>query len=248
MMIFPEWTTANQILYAALTLLALGVGFAEYFGQSMMFYSKFRSVKGIPSRVSMVILYASPIVAAVISARGYLATASPIQWLVLAAVWLHFAKRVLESLFLHKYSGVAGLLTTLLITSFYSTAAYLIGWLNQHPIPAVDLPFVLGLVLFLFGMAFNFYHHKLLADLRKNSLDYFIPKSGLFEYVVCPHYLFEIITWLGIALLSRHLAAWLILLFVISYLTARSLRTLQWYHQKFSDFPKDRKAILPAIL
>lgn len=97
-------------------------------------------------------------------------------------------------------------------------------------------------------MSGNFYHHKLLADLRKNSLDYFIPKGGLFDYVVCPHYLFEILTWLGIALLSRHLAAWMTLLFIIFYLSARALRALRWYHSKFTGFPKDRKAILPFVL
>lgn len=247
-MIFPEWTTANIIIYSALAILAIGVAPAEYFGQSMMFYSKFRSVSGIPSRLSMFILYSAPIVALYFSAREYLPNATMIQWIVLASVFIHFAKRVLESLFLHKYSGVAGLLTTILIASFYSTAAYFIGWLNANPIPAVDLWFVLGIVLFLLGVAANFYHHKLLADLRKNSLDYFIPKGGLFEFVVCPHYLFEIITWLGIALLSRHLAAWLILLFIIDYLSARSIRTLKWYHDKFSEFPKDRKAILPFVL
>ena len=247
-MILPEWTTTNIVIYSALAVLALGVAPAEYFGHSMMFYSKFRSVSGIPSRLSMFILYSTPIVALYFSARNYLPTANAIQWIVLASVFIHFAKRVLESLFLHKYSGVAGLLTTILIASFYSTAAYLIGWLNAAPIPAMDIWFVLGIVIFLAGIAGNFQHHRLLADLRKNSLDYFIPKGGWFEFVVCPHYLFEIITWLGIALLSRHLAAWLVLLFVIDYLSARSIRTLKWYHEKFSDFPKDRKAILPFVL
>ncbi|NWF64934.1 MAG: hypothetical protein HXY38_11580 [Chloroflexi bacterium] len=247
-MIFPEWTTTDIILYAFLALMAIGVAPAEYFGQSMMYYSKFRSVGGIPTRISMFILYFTPILALLVSARGYLGSANLIQWIVFGSVFMHFAKRVLESLFLHKYSGNAGALTTLLIAIFYSSAAYLIGWLNQNPIAFVDVWFGLGIVFFLTGLSGNFYHHKLLADLRKNSLDYFIPKGGWFEYVVCPHYLFEIVTWLGVALLSRHLGAWLILLFVISYLSARSLRTLTWYHEKFKDFPKDRKAILPFIL
>ncbi|NOH01140.1 MAG: DUF1295 domain-containing protein [Chloroflexi bacterium] len=247
-MIFPEWTTTNQILYAALAVLAVGVGPAEYYGQSMMFYSKFRSVSGIPSRVSMVILYSAPIVALLVSARSYLPNANLIQWIVFGSVFTHFSKRVLESLFLHKYSSHAGLLTTLLVASFYSTAAYLIGWMNGNPFPSTDGWFALGIVLFIVGIGGNFYHHKLLADLRKDSFDYFIPRGGLFEFAVCPHYLFEILTWLGIALLSRHLAAWLILLFIVAYLTARSLRTLKWYQDKFSDFPKNRKAILPLVL
>ena len=81
-----------------------------------------------------------------------------------------------------------------------------------------------------------------------DSLDYFIPRGGLFKHVICPHYLFEIITWLGIALLSRHLAAWLILLFVFDYLSARAIRTLAWYRERFKDFPIERKAIFPFIL
>lgn len=247
-MIFPEWTTTNQILYAFLAALAIGVGPAEYFGHAMMFYSKFRTASGIPPRLGMFVLYFAPIAAIYISARDYLPSATVIQWVVFGSVVIHFSKRVLESLFLHKYSGPVGTFTTILIACFYSLAAYIIGWLNRSPIPEMDIWFATGILLFFLGIGGNFYHHKLLADLRKKSLDYFIPKGGLFKYVVCPHYLFEIITWTGIFLLSRHLGALLVLIFIVAYLTARSLRTLKWYHEKFKKFPKDRKAILPFIL
>jgi very-long-chain enoyl-CoA reductase len=155
---------------------------------------------------------------------------------------------VLESLFLHRYSGPIDPFTTLLIASFYSLAAGMIGFMNRMPLPAPDMWFYVGILFFIVGIAVNFHHHKLLADLRKNSLDYFIPKGGLFKYVVCPHYLFEMVTFLGIALLSRHLVAWIVLFFIIFYLTARAMRVLKWYHSKFKDFPKDRKAILPFVL
>lgn len=247
-MIIPAWTSLNAILYGFLAILAVGVGPAEYFGQSMMFYSKFRTAKGIPSRLGMFLLYFAPIVALFFSAQSYLSHASLIQWVVFGSVFIHFAKRVLESLFLHKYSGPAGLFTTILIAVFYSSAAYLIGWLNQNPIPRVDIWFVLGIILYLAGIAGNFYHHRLLADLRKNTMEYVVPRGGWFEYVVCPHYFFEIMTWTGIFLMSRHLGALLILIFIISYLVARSIRTVKWYHERFSDFPKDRKAILPFLL
>ncbi|MBN8580296.1 MAG: DUF1295 domain-containing protein [Anaerolineae bacterium] len=247
-MIFPEWTTLNTILYSFFALLALGVGPAEYFGASMMNYSKFRKGTGIPGRAGMVILYFLPFVAITWVAWSYLPTATLMQWLVYIAVAFHFIKRVLESLFVHKYAGKIDLPTTLMIASFYSLAASMLGWLNQNPFPAPDGWTYLGILLYIVGIIGNFYHHKLLADLRKNSLDYFIPKGGLFEVVVCPHYLFEILIWLGIALLSRHLMAWLILLFIVMYLTTRSWRALKWYHEKFKDFPKDRKGILPFIL
>lgn len=247
-MIFPEWNSTTTALYGLLVFLALCAGPAVYYGQSLSRFNKARAGSVLPARLGMMILYATPILALFVSARGYVSAASPVQWTVFGAVFLHFLKRVLESLFLHKYSKPVSLFTTILIACFYSTAAFVIGSLNQRPIPAPDFPFAFGVVFFLAGVAGNFYHHKLLAGLRKNSLDYFIPKGGLFEFVVCPHYLFEICAWLGFALLSRHFAAWLILCFVIAYLTAQGLRTLEWYRAEFADFPRSRKALLPFIL
>jgi very-long-chain enoyl-CoA reductase len=112
----------------------------------------------------------------------------------------------------------------------------------------MDVWSYIGAALFLIGIIGNFIHHKILADLRKNTLEYKIPASLVFQYIVCPHYLFEIIIWLGIFLLSRHLGALLIVGFVTGYLTARSLRTLKWYRERFPDFPATRKAIVPFIL
>ncbi len=246
-MIFPEWTTGNIILYGFLALLVIGVLPLELNGQAMMAYSKFRAARGISGRLGMFILYFTPIVALYVSARDYISNANLIQWIVLASVFIHFAKRVLEALFLHSYSGPIGLFTTLLIASFYSIASFLIGYLNREPITSLDVWFYLGIVLFVVGIIGNFIHHKILADLRKNSLDYFIPKDGLFKYVVCPHYLFEICTWTGIFLFSRHLGTLLVLGFIVMYLSARSIRTLQWYKEKFAEFPKNVKAMIPFV-
>ncbi|MBA0725564.1 hypothetical protein Golax_022143 [Gossypium laxum] len=56
--------------------------------------------------------------------------------------------------------------------------------------PSIDLKY-LGVVLFLIGISGNFYHHYLLSKLRtKGDKEYKIPKGGLFELVICPHYLF----------------------------------------------------------
>lgn len=247
-MIFPEWTTGNIILYGFLAVVAISVGPLEYFGQAMMAYSKFRPSSGISTRTGMVILYATPLIALVTSALPYLSNPTTIQLIVFASVFIHFAKRVLESLFLHKYSGPISIFTTFMIASFYSLAAFLVGYLNREPFHSMDAWFYIGIVLFVIGIIGNFNQHKALANLRKDSLEYKIPRGGLFEYVVCPHYLFEIITWLGIFLLSRHLGALLVLAFIIAYLSARSIRTLAWYREKFKDFPTGRKGIFPFVL
>lgn len=247
-MIFPEWTTGNIIFYSSLVIIVLAIGPLEYIGQSQMAYSKFRPASGIPTRLGMFILYFIPLIALVISALPYISNPTTAQLFVFGAVFIHFGKRVLEVLFLHKYSGPIGIITALFTAGFYSLAAFLIGFTNRKPLPNLDAWSYIGIGLFLIGITVNFIHHKILVDLRKNTLDYIIPSGGLFTLVVCPHYLFEIMGWVGIALLSRHFGAWLALAAFSFYLTARSLRTLKWYREKFSNFPPERKALIPFIL
>ena len=247
-MIFPEWTTTNLVFYSFLTLLALGIGPMEYRGWALMSYSKFRPSKGISGRLGMFILYFVPIIVLVLSALSYIANASFVQWVVFIVLFLHFAKRVLEVLFLHKYSGPIGLFTTLLISGIYSFAVFVVGGLNKMPLEKADGLFYFGILAFIVGSIGNFNHHRILAALRKDTFEYTIPMGGLFKYVTCPHYLFEIVAWFGIALMSRHLGAFLVLVFIIAYLSARAMRTLAWYREKFADYPAERKAIFPYIL
>lgn len=246
-MIFPEWNTPNVILYLALMLLAIGMGASEWMGSTLLKYSKFRPDKGIDARLGMFFLYFLPILAALGFSLPTLATATLVQAIVLAAICVHFGKRCLEVLFLHKYSGPIDPLTTLAIASFYTLVAGFISFLNNWPLAAADNLFWLGLLLFAFGEVANFGHHKILADLRRDTHGYVIPRGGWFEYVACPHYFFEIVAWVGILLLSRHLFALVALVGMAGYLLARSRKTLAWYRQKFPNFPKNRKALIPFL-
>ena len=54
----------------------------------------------------------------------------------------------------------------------------------------------------------NLYHHVLLRSLRSQTLQgavkqYHVPRGGLFEFVSCPHYLFEILTFVGAACMTQ---------------------------------------------
>lgn len=248
MLILPSWTPFNVFLYSSFMLMLLFVVYADYYDKwGALQYSKFSTGGGLPSRQAMFILYFLPIVTVTLSAWSYLSTANALQWIVYGAVMLHFIKRVLETLFLHKYSGTFGIQTLALVTWFYSFSSAAIGYLNRQPIPAEDAWFYAGILLFILGEAGNFYHHKLLAGLRTEGAGYHIPRGGLFEYVACPHYLFELIAWLGILWMSRHLFALLNLLAMTAYLTERSVKTDRWYREKFTDYPAERKRILPFV-
>ncbi|XP_028799400.1 very-long-chain enoyl-CoA reductase-like [Neltuma alba] len=169
-----------------------------------------------------------------------------------SALTLHFFKRILEVLFVHKYSGTMVLDSVMLITLSYflSTATMLYA---QHltlglPEPSIDLK-NLGIVLFLIGITGNFYHHYLLSKLRvSGEKEYKIPEGGLFGLVVCPHYLFEIIGFYGVSFISQTLYAFSFTLGTTFYLIGRSCATRGWYLSKFEDFPQHVKAIIPFVL
>jgi len=105
-----------------------------------------------------------------------------------------------------------------------------------------------GILMFVVGILGNFYHHYLLSNLRgKGEKEYKIPKGGLFEIVICPHYLFEIIQFYGISFISQTLYAFCFTVGTTFYLLGRSDSTRKWYLSKFEDFPKNVKAIIPFV-
>lgn len=157
-----------------------------------------------------------------------------------------------QVLFVHRFSGQMVLDSAVVISLCYfsSTASMIYGQhltqgLDQDP--PLDLKY-LGVMLFLIGVCGNFYHHYLLSKLReKGDKGYKIPRGGLFGLVICPHYLFEILTFLGVSLISQTLYAFSFTLGTILYLMGRSYATRRWYLSKFEDFPQHVKALIPYV-
>lgn len=141
--------------------------------------------------------------------------------------------------------------TSILISSSYfmSTvsmiyAQYLTQGISE---PTINLEYA-GVVLFLVGIMGNLYHHFLLSKLRvKGDKGYKIPKGGLFKLVICPHYLFEIIDFVGVTFISPTVYACSFTLGTFFYLMGRSYATRKWYVSKFQNFPKNIKALMPYI-
>lgn len=113
--------------------------------------------------------------------------------------------------------------------------------------PAFDLKYA-GVLLFVIGIIGNFYHHYILSQLRgKDDKSYKIPKGGLFSLVICPHYLFEILGFIGVSLISQTVYAVSFTLGSMFYLLGRSYATRKWYLSKFDNFPKNVKALIPFV-
>lgn len=154
-------------------------------------------------------------------------------------------------LVVHQFSGgmILDSAIPISLSYFLSTASMIYAQHLSQDIsePPVDLKYP-GILLFLIGIGGNFYHHYLLSKLRgKGDKEYKIPKGGLFDLVICPHYLFEIIEFLGISFISQTLYAFSFTLGTIFYLMGRSYATRKWYLSKFENFPEDVKALIPYL-
>ncbi|KAF9676496.1 hypothetical protein SADUNF_Sadunf08G0008000 [Salix dunnii] len=234
------------------------VGLSEIRGKHMQ-YSKFLNIgekksnkkqNQFSSRTGMLIAYTPSFLAGAIS-FGLFPNEDLRFLFVKSTLTFHFFKRILEVLFIHRYSGGVDVESLISITLSYFTSSVFVIY-AQHlaeglPEPAVDLKYP-GIVLFMIGIIGNFYHHCLLSKLRsKNDKEYKVPKGGLFDLVICPHYLFEILGLLGISLTAQTFYAFSFFIGSTLYLMGRSYATRRWYLSQFKDFPQDVKALIPYV-
>ncbi|OAD06272.1 hypothetical protein MUCCIDRAFT_35128, partial [Mucor lusitanicus CBS 277.49] len=167
--------------------------------------------------------------------------------LVSATIFLHYLKRVLEVLFVHRYSGQSKLKDNVLISASYFSFTSFIYYMSLSVPKSNSRLELWGLVMFIVGEYTNYYHHLLLRNLRKDgSKEYKIPSGGLFDYVWCPHYLGEIMSFVAMALLAQHILILILQLGSAGYLATRAYNTKKWYSDKFDVIPS-RACLIPFI-
>jgi protein-S-isoprenylcysteine O-methyltransferase Ste14 len=109
--------------------------------------------------------------------------------------------------------------------------------------------FIIGLSIFLLGMYINIRSDYIIVAMKKrNGPGYHIPQTFLYKYLSAPNYFGEIIEWLGWAILTWSISGIVFLIWVIANLFPRAIAHHRWYKNKFDDYPKNRKAIIPGII
>lgn len=111
-----------------------------------------------------------------------------------------------------------------------------------------DPRFITGLALFVFGFVLNQHSDAILLRLRKpGETGFKIPFGGAFRYVSCPNYLGEIVEWIGWAVLTWSIPGLLFAVWTGANLIPRARSHHRWYREKFEDYPRDRKILVPFL-
>jgi very-long-chain enoyl-CoA reductase len=177
---------------------------------------------------------------------------------VAAVLWvMHFVRRTLESAFLHRYSkpsiGPGDYLTEYV---YYWGFGAWIAWAVTSPTASSPLPALqfVGLALFFLAEAGNARAHRMLRNLRSpGGRERQIPRGFLFGRVSCPHYLCEILSWVGFNLVTQTWAGVAFMLVGAGILGAWAHSRHAAYRKEFDGqegrekYPDERRALIPFV-
>lgn len=182
---------------------------------------------------------------------------SSTQWLTFALIVLHFVKREIETLFVHKFSANTMPLRNVFKNSFFywAVSGLMCAYFIYSPTSLAakaDQPLIdaTGVALYLFGEAGNALVHLYLSSLRTvGGTERKIPVGYGFGLVTSPNYMYEILSWVAIIIVSRN---WAVAFFIAiggaqMYTWAKGKESA--YRKEFGDrYKKKRYAILPGLL
>ena len=183
-----------------------------------------------------------------------------IQTVVCALFVLHFIKREFETLFVHRFSNDTMPIRNLPKNCFHywvlggvciAYPLYKPGF-TKGVLPAINTePYLWFLVaLWLYSELSNLATHLILRNLRPPGTRIRnIPMGYGFHLVSCPNYLFEILGWTAVSLITGSTMVWLFNLVGAFQMYAWAVKKHKRYKADFGDkYPKGRKALIPFVL
>lgn len=167
--------------------------------------------------------------------KGASAPMLPVQTLAMAFHTAHYAKRILETLFVHHFSHATMPIFNLFRNCgyYWSFAAFMSYFIN-HPqyTPVGDAQMYAGFAFSALMQLGNLHSHIYQSSLRSDgSKAYKEPKGGLFKYVTCANYCCEIYNWVGFNVATQSAVGWLFAL-------CGSAQMVEWANAKHRRLKK----------
>ncbi|KAL6468420.1 hypothetical protein MHYP_G00240970 [Metynnis hypsauchen] len=173
---------------------------------------------------------------------------------------LHYVKRLVETIFVHRFShGTLPVQTIMLNCLYYwGFAAWLAYYIN-HPLYTTPtygkLQICCALFTFLICECGNFSIHLALNRIRCNGarprqIPYPTknPFTWLFFFVSCPNYTYEVGAWLSFAVMTQCVPVALFTFVGFAQMTIWARRKHRTYLEELKDYPELRSAIVPLFL
>ena len=131
----------------------------------------------------------------------------------------------------------------------YINARYIFSFSGGYELEWLKDPrFIIGFALFWIGFGINRWADGVLLMLRRDTkMGYTIPYGGLYRWISCPNYFGEIIEWGGWALATWSWAGLAFAVWTFANLAPRANAHHKWYRENFSDYPVERKALIPSL-
>ena len=180
---------------------------------------------------------------------------SAASWIIISFFCLHYFNRTFIFPFrIHTKGKKMPLLIVCSAIFFnimngFSLGYYFVHYAHYDFAWLTDFRFIIGTILFFAGMFINWKADDMLIHLRKpDETHYVIPQKWLFDYISCPNLVGELIEWCGFAILCWNLPAVCFFIWTAANLVPRAISHHKWYKNKFSDYPKERYAIIPFVV
>uniref|UniRef100_A0A674IQX8 3-oxo-5-alpha-steroid 4-dehydrogenase C-terminal domain-containing protein n=2 Tax=Terrapene triunguis TaxID=2587831 RepID=A0A674IQX8_9SAUR len=189
-------------------------------------------------------------------------TSSPHPVVNLACIChsFHYIKRLIETIFVHRFSHGTMPLRSIIKNCFYywGFAAWLAYYIN-HPLytPPCKYIFLYCIVCCFFQIceAGNFSIHVALSDLRRDGskirkIPYPTknPFTWLFFFVTCPNYTYEVGAWISFTIMTQCVPVGLFTFLCFIQMTVWAKDKHYTYVREFKDYPSLRMPIIPFLL
>ncbi|KAF2839517.1 3-oxo-5-alpha-steroid 4-dehydrogenase family protein-like protein [Patellaria atrata CBS 101060] len=186
---------------------------------------------------------------------------STLQTISCILVTLHFVKRELETLFIHRFS-----LATMPFRNVFKNSAHywlvsglLMAWFTYAPNGPTQKSqedvfgglalTQIGLFLYTIGELGNLSNHLTLRNLRSSgSTERGIPQGLGFNLVTCPNYMFETISWLGMFCVNRSWSTVVFIVLAVAQMAAWAKKKERRYRKEFgSKYEKKKYGMIPGL-
>ncbi|XP_069490946.1 very-long-chain enoyl-CoA reductase-like [Ambystoma mexicanum] len=172
----------------------------------------------------------------------------------------HYMKRLIETMFIHRFSHGTMPLRSMIKTCCYywGFTAWLAYYIN-HPLytpPSYGKKQInLSLIMFLICEAGNFSIHVALNRLRANESKIRRvphptknPFTWLFFFVSCPNYTYEVGVWISFTVMTQCVPVGLFTLIGFIQMTIWAKKKHSTYLKEFGNYPSFRTRIVPFLL